>query len=270
MQSRFGVPEVLEFYGSTEGNVSLFNFDGKPGAIGRIPGYLRKEFDIRLAKYDQEAGELVRNTQGFCVEARPGEVGEAIGKIKDDARHSYTGYADRAASDRKVLRDVFDRGDAWFVTGDLMRQDSDGYLYFVDRIGDTFRWKGENVSTTEVAQRLAEAPGVLEATVYGVPVGDAEGKAGMASLVVDTDFDMTQLASHIDHELPSYARPLFVRLQKDLATTGTFKYRKVDLEADGFDTRRTRDPIWFRDVNGGWAKVTARLRDKLLAGEVKI
>ena len=270
MQSRFGIPEILEFYGSTEGNVSLFNFDGKPGAVGRIPGYLRKEFDIRLAKYDQETGELVRNAQGFCVEARPGEVGEAIGKIKEDARHAYSGYADRTASERKVLRDVFEKGDAWFVTGDLMRQDSDGYFYFVDRIGDTFRWKGENVSTTEVAQRLAEAPGVREATVYGVVVGDAEGKAGMASLVVGPDFDLAKLSEHIDHELPSYARPLFLRIQKDIATTGTFKYRKTDLEADGFDTRKTRDPIWFRDPQAGWVRVNAKLRDRITSGEIKL
>jgi fatty-acyl-CoA synthase len=270
MQSRFGVPEILEFYGSTEGNVSLFNFDGKPGAIGRIPGYLRKEFDIRLAKYDQETGELVRNPHGFCIETRPGETGEAIGKIRDDARHAYTGYVDRTASEKKVLRDVFEKGDAWFVTGDLMRQDNDGYLYFVDRIGDTFRWKGENVSTTEVAQRLAEAPGVLEATVYGVAMGDAEGKAGMASLVVGSDFDLVKLTEHIDHELPSYARPLFLRIQKDIATTGTFKYRKTDLEADGFDTRKTRDPIWFRDPQAGWVRVNGKLRDKIVSGEIKL
>jgi fatty-acyl-CoA synthase len=270
MQSRFGIPEILEFYGSTEGNVSLFNFDGKPGAIGRIPGYLRKDFDIRLAKYDQESGELARNTQGWCIECRPGEVGEAIGKIKDDARHAYTGYVDRSASERKVLRDVFEKGDAWFVTGDLMRQDSDGYLYFVDRIGDTFRWKGENVSTTEVAQRLAEAPGVLEATVFGVEVAETEGKAGMAALVVGEDFDLEKLSEHIDHELPSYARPVFLRIQKDLATTGTFKYTKTELEADGYDTRRTRDPIWFRDPKSGWVRMNARVREKLVSGEMKV
>jgi fatty-acyl-CoA synthase len=270
LQSRFHIPEILEFYGSTEGNVSLFNFDGKPGAIGRIPGYLRKDFDIRLARYDQEAGDLVRGVNGFCVEAKPGEVGQALGKIKDDARHAYSGYADKAASDSKILRNVFEKGDAWFMTGDLMRQDSEGYLYFIDRVGDTFRWKGENVSTTEVAERLATAPGVKEVTVYGVPVGGAEGKAGMASLVVDGDFDLNRLSDHIDHELPTYARPLFVRLQKDLSTTGTFKYRKTDLEADGYDTRKSRDPIWFNDPTAGWTKMTARLRDRISSGDVRL
>jgi fatty-acyl-CoA synthase len=270
MLSRFRVPEVLEFYGSTEGNVSLFNFDGKPGAIGRIPGYLRKEFDIRLAKWDLEAGDFQRNVAGFCIEAKGGEIGQALGKIKDDPRHAYSGYADKAASDSKIVRDVFEKGDAWFMTGDLMRQDGDGYLYFVDRLGDTFRWKGENVSTTEVAERLAEAPGVLEATVYGVVVGEAEGKAGMASLVVGPEFDLARVSEHIDHELPPYARPLFIRIQKDLSTTGTFKYRKSDLEADGFDTRKTRDPIWFNDPKAGWVKMTARLREKLEAGDVRL
>src|SRR5690606_14275833 len=114
--------------------------------------------------------EPVRAANGRCVECRPGEVGELVGLIKNDVRHDFSGYADKAASEKKILRDVFAPGDAWFRTGDLMRQDSDGYFYFVDRIGDTFRWKGENVSTAEVEQRLAEAPGVSEVIAYGVQV----------------------------------------------------------------------------------------------------
>ncbi|MBC6980383.1 long-chain-acyl-CoA synthetase [Caulobacter sp. 17J80-11] len=269
-QSRFAIPEILEFYGSTEGNVSLFNFDGRPGAVGRIPGYLRKKFDIRLVKFDMETEEPMRGANGLCVEARPGEIGEAIGLIGTDARHAYSGYADKAASEKKILRDVLTRGDAWFRTGDLMRQDSDGYFYFVDRVGDTFRWKGENVSTTEVAERLSEAPGVREVTVYGVPIEGMEGKAGMAALVVDDGFQIERLGAHMDSELPGYARPIFVRIQTDLETTGTFKYRKVDLAADGFDHTRTKDAIWFRDPEKGWVKMTARVREKLLKGEARV
>jgi fatty-acyl-CoA synthase len=268
-QSRFAIPEILEFYGSTEGNVSLFNFDARPGAIGRVPGYLRKRFNVRLVKFDVETEEPVRGANGLCLEARPGEIGEAIGLIGPDARHAYTGYADKAASEKKVLRDVFATGDAWFRTGDLMRQDSEGYFYFVDRIGDTFRWKGENVSTTEVAERLAGAPGVQEVTVYGVPVADLEGKAGMASLVVGEGFDIEALARHIDNELPSYARPVFVRLQKDLSTTGTFKYRKIDLMQDGFDPRKTKDPIYYRDPDKGFVKITARNLPRIESGAVR-
>ena len=268
-QARFAIPEILEFYGSTEGNVSLFNFDSRPGAIGRVPGYLKKRFNVRLVKLDPETEEPVRTGAGLCVECRPGEIGEAIGLIGADARHAYSGYADKAASEKKVLRDVFAKDDAWFRTGDLMRQDAEGYFYFVDRIGDTFRWKGENVSTTEVAERLAGAPGVLEVTVYGVPVADLEGKAGMASLVVGPEFDIARFAEHVDRELPPYARPCFVRLQKDLSTTGTFKYRKVDLVADGFDPKKTKDPMYFRDGDKGYVKITARNFAKLESGGVR-
>ena len=122
-QDRFGVPGILEFYGSTEGNVSMFNFDGKPGAIGRVPRYLQKNFAVRLVKFDVEAEQPVRGEDGLCVLVEPGEPGEAVGLIGADARHNYTGYADKAASDRKILRDVVQHGDAWFRTGDLMRQD---------------------------------------------------------------------------------------------------------------------------------------------------
>ncbi len=270
LQNRFHIPEILEFYGSTEGNVSLFNFDGKPGAIGRIPKYLRSRFNIRLVRFDLEAEEPVRGSNGLCQEARPGEIGEAIGEIKDDPRHAYSGYADKAASEKKVLRDVFAKGDSWFRTGDLMRQDHEGYFYFVDRVGDTYRWKGENVSTTEVAERLATAPGVAEVTVYGVEVPGNEGKAGMASLVVNPDFDITAFAAHAEHELPAYARPVFVRLQKDISTTGTFKYRKMDLVADGFDPKRSKDPLYFRDPDKGYVKITARNYPKLEAGTARL
>src|SRR5690606_29267269 len=130
----------------------------------------------------------VRGPDGLCQLVKPGEVGEALGKIGDDLRHSFSGYADKAASEKKILRDVFVRGDRWFRTGDLMRQDSAGYIYFVDRIGDTFRWKGENVSTAEVEQRLADAPGVQEVIAYGVPVPGQDGKACMVALILDGKF----------------------------------------------------------------------------------
>jgi fatty-acyl-CoA synthase len=268
-QQRFRIPDILEFYGSTEGNVSLFNFDGRPGAVGRIPPYLRKNFNVRLAKFDTDTNDEARNAQGYCIEAKPGEVGEALGEIKGDARRSYTGYADKAASAKKVLENAFQPGDAWFRTGDLMKQDHDGYFYFVDRIGDTFRWKGENVSTTEVADTLSAAPGVREITVYGVPVAGAEGKAGMAAIVGEPTFDVKAFADYADHMLASYARPLFVRLQKDITTTGTFKYKKTELSADGFDPKKTKDPIWYRDPEKGYLKVTPKVFQKLESGTMR-
>ena len=158
-QARFAIPQILEFYAATEGNVSLFNFDGKPGAVGRVPWFLKHRFPITIVRFDLEKRMPIRDAQGFCERAAPDEVGEAIGQILKDPGKSnmrFEGYADTAANASKVLRDVFKKGDAWFRTGDLMRQDKDGYFYFVDRIGDTFRWKGENVSTTEVAETHRE------------------------------------------------------------------------------------------------------------------
>ncbi len=255
-QQRFAIPQILEFYGSTEGNVSLFNFDGKQGSIGRVPKFLKKQINIRLVAFDVDTEMPVRNANGLVAEASVGEIGEAIGKIGDDIRHDFSGYADKAASEKKILTDVFQRGDRWFRTGDLMRQDSEGYFYFVDRIGDTFRWKGENVSTAEVEQRLADAPGVKEVIAYGVPVPGAEGKAGMVTLIVEGRFSAKDFAAYADEQLPFYARPAFVRLAKTLETTGTFKYRKVDLVADGYDPAKVDGQIFVRGGKTGYVKLT--------------
>ena len=270
VKQRFKIPEILEFYGSTEGNVSLFNFDGREGAVGRAPRYLRSRFNIRLIQFDVEAEKPIRGANGFCVECGPGQVGECIGRIGGDARAEYTGYVDKAASEKKVLHDVFQKGDAWFATGDLMRTDADGYLYFVDRIGDTFRWKGENVSTNEVAERLQAAPGVKQANVYGVAVEGAEGRAGMAALVVDETFDIKAFGAHVAQELPAYAQPLFVRILPAIETTGTFKMRKMDLVADGYDPGKVRGPLFFHDPKRGFVKVTKGVYEKITTGLVKV
>lgn len=271
MKTRFRIPEILEFYGSTEGNVSMFNFDGREGAIGRIPKWLRKRFNARLIQYDVETEEVVRGLDGLCVECGPGQVGQCVGLIGGaDARSEFSGYLDKAASEKKIIQNVFERGDAWFATGDLMRQDADGYFYFVDRIGDTFRWKGENVSTNEVAERLQAFPGVEQANVYGVAMEGAEGRAGMAALVVDGAFDPTAFGEYVARELPSYAQPVFVRLLPHLDTTGTFKIRKVDLVADGYDPVKVRGPLFFHDPKKGYVKVTKAVWDKLSTGAVKV
>jgi fatty-acyl-CoA synthase len=271
LKQRFHIAEILEFYGSTEGNVSMFNFDGREGAIGRVPRYLRKKFNIRLVQFDVEAEAPVRGVGGFCLEAGPGQVGECVGEINsNEARGEYTGYADKAASEKKVLHDVFEKGDRWFATGDLMKTDVDGYFYFVDRIGDTFRWKGENVSTTEVSERLSAAPGVKEANVYGVEVAGADGRAGMAGLVVGPEFDLVAFGELVGRELPVYAQPLFVRILPAIETTGTFKVRKLDLVADGFDPGKIKGPLYWRDPRKGYVKLTKATFDKLAAGALKL
>ncbi|RIK90028.1 MAG: hypothetical protein DCC71_25725 [Proteobacteria bacterium] len=228
-QRRFGIARIVEFYGATEGNVALVNFDGKVGAVGRLPGWLKSRMPTRLVRFDVESESHVRGPDGFCVECAPGEVGEAIGRIPDDPKSPigrFEGYTGAAETEKKILRDVFEQGDAWFRTGDLLRQDADGDLYFVDRIGDTFRWKGENVATTEVAECLAVFPGVAEANVYGVEVPGCEGRAGMAAIVADDALDLDALYAHLQDQLPRYAQPLFLRRVPAIEVTGTFKHRK--------------------------------------------
>jgi fatty-acyl-CoA synthase len=272
LQERFAIPQVLEFYGATEGNVSMFNFDGTVGAIGRIPKWLKKKVNARIVQFDIDTEQPIRGSNGLCIECGPGQVGECIGKIDaSDARTNFTGYADKAATEKKILHDVFEKGDAWFRTGDLMRRDEEGYIYFVDRIGDTFRWKGENVSTAEVAEQLAQADGVLEANVYGVPVAGQDGKAGMAALTVDETFDITTLYERVEANMPAYAQPMFIRLQRQIETTGTFKYRKVDLVEEGFDPSRTKDPIYFKSpLKKTYVKLTKATYAKLLEGGFKL
>ena len=270
-QARFNVPRIMEFYGSTEGNVSMFNFDGQPGAIGRVPPYLQRNFAVRLVRFDVEAEMPVRNADGLCVLCELGEAGEAVGLIQDDARHNYTGYADKAASERKILRDVLVKGDAWFRTGDLMRQDADGYFYFVDRIGDTFRWKGENVSTTEVAEVISRYPGVDEANVYGVKIGKFDGRAGMAAITPGDGFKIDGLRDYLNRELPSYARPLFIRIAPAIETTGTFKYRKVDLVRDGFDPAKVEQALYFDQPEASAYKpITPTLYAQIQDGAFKL
>jgi fatty-acyl-CoA synthase len=214
-KSRFRIPRILEYYASTEGNFSLYNCEGQPGAIGRIPSFLAHRLPVALLRFDVEGGEPTRNAGGFCENCAVDEVGEAVGLIPHDenARAGrFEGYADPEASQRKVLRNVFKSGDAWYRTGDLMRRDAAGFYYFVDRIGETYRWKGENVSTAEVLGALTAAPHVRDGVVYGVTVPDTDGRAGMAALVVGGEFDLTVFRAEVAARLPSYARPVFLRL----------------------------------------------------------
>ena len=194
-------------------------------------------------------------------------MGEAIGRIPDDPKDPvgrFEGYSDAEASEKKILHDVFKRGDAWYRTGDLLSCDEEGYYYFVDRIGDTFRWKGENVATSEV---LAVFDGVLDVNVYGVRVPGADGRAGMAALVCDGTFDLTRFYAYVSERLPSYARPLFLRMREQLETTATFKHRKVDLVRDGFDPAKVKEPLYFRDdAVGAYVALGPSLYEEIIEG----
>ena len=250
---RFSIPQILEFYAATEGNFSLYNVEGKVGAIGRIPPLLAHRFPAAIVRVDAEFGVPVRNADGLCVACSDNEVGEAIGRIgrAEDAGGRFEGYTNAAETEKKILRDVFARGDAWFRTGDLMRRDEGGFFHFVDRLGDTFRWKGENVATSEVNEAILDCPGVVDATTYGVVVEGADGRAGMAAIVTDNSFDLAEFADHLARRLPAYACPVFIRRRAALDNTETFKQKKQDLIRAGFDPRHVTDPLFFRDPKSG-------------------
>jgi fatty-acyl-CoA synthase len=273
-QERFRIPRILEYYASTEGNFSLYNCEGRVGAIGKIPSFLSHRLPVALLRFDVERGEPWRNADGFCERCAPDEAGEAVGLIPGagvDLAGRFEGYADPEATARKVLRNVFKEGDAWYRTGDLMRRDASGFYYFVDRVGETYRWKGENVSTAEVLTALTAVPGVVDGVVYGVAVPGADGRAGMAALVVEPDFDLAAFRSEAGRRLPAYARPVFLRLIEALEATGTFKPRKQELMQAGFDPARVKDRLYFDDARSqAYVPLDASLHAAIVAGAVRI
>jgi fatty-acyl-CoA synthase len=271
-QARFRIPRILEYYASTEGNFSLYNCEGKPGSIGRIPSFLSHRLPVALLRVAPDTGEPLRGAGGFCESSGVDQAGEAVGLIppEDSARVGrFEGYADAEASRSKVLRDVFKPGDAWYRTGDLMRRDAAGYYYFVDRLGESYRWKGENVSTAEVLGALTGAPHVLDGVVYGVPVPGTEGRAGMAALVVDEHFDLDVFRTHVVAQLPGYARPVFVRLVPVLEVTGTFKPRKLELARQAYDPAQVSDPLYVDDA-GRYVSLDRAVHAAIVAGRMRL
>ena len=248
---RFGDQfQVFEGWGSTESNTNTINVDNRIGSCGRIPFW--EKTNLRLARYDTDADDYVRDENGFLQHCKPGEVGEAIGMIidiPDVVGGRFEGYTSAEATEKKILRNVFKEGDAWWSSGDLLRYDEDGYCWFVDRMGDTFRWNSENVSTTEVTDALGDFPGLDAITIYGVKVEGAEGRAGMAALVMQPDvaFDPKAFWDFALERLPRYAAPHYLRIAATTDMTGNYKLRKVDLQRQGYDSAQVSDPLFVRD-----------------------
>jgi acyl-CoA synthetase (AMP-forming)/AMP-acid ligase II len=254
-QRRFSIPEIGEFYGATEGNAATFNhcvnYEGQ-GAIGRAGTLFLKARPMNIVKFDIENEEPIRNSQGFCIECDHNEPGELIAPIRKIQTASgevddFEGYTNKEATEKKVLRDVFSKGDSFFRTGDLIRRDSKGYFYFVDRIGDTFRWKGENVSTMEVSEVLSAYPGIVDANVYGVSVPGKDGRACMvaATLEEGAQLDPSKFATYCRANLPGYSIPVFIRFITDINLTGTFKHQKVEYRNEGCDPAKVKDDMWW-------------------------
>jgi fatty-acyl-CoA synthase len=267
-QSRFGVERIVEFYGATEGNHLLVNRDGKVGSCGRLLPIFRGPLDgLELVRFNVAAEGPVRGADGRCVRCAPGETGELLGRITRLPTERFDGYADPAATEAKILRDVFQPGDTWFRTGDLLRRDADGDFFFVDRIGDTFRWKGENVSTQAVAEALTGRGGTTLVVAYGVEVPGCEGRAGMVALVCGPDgFDPADLFAAARERLPPAARPVFARLCSSVDVTGTMKFRKVALSAAGY-ADAGGDAVYIRDDDRGrYRPLTAADLEAIAAG----
>jgi len=301
-QDRFGVPEVGEFYAATEGNAALFNWCTRKedrGAVGRMGPLAWAMGIMAMVRFDEETEEVVRDpATGLCLECGPGEKGELLGLIADgDPTRQFRGYyGNEEATNKKVLRGVKSRGDKWFRTGDLLVRDATGRFWFKDRIGDTFRWKGENVATTEVAEALGAYALLDEANVYGVEVPGADGRAGMAAVVLSPEsaarcpeavrpgkagpaarraedaaaaaeaIESSKLLASLRASLPPYAVPVFLRILPAMDTTGTFKHQKVRLRKEGADPTVVPDPVLVMDAKAGryvpltvegWAAITA-------------
>ncbi|XP_054868092.1 long-chain fatty acid transport protein 2 [Amphiprion ocellaris] len=270
--SRFGNIQIREFYASTEGNVGFINYAGKVGAIGRVNFLHRKLFPYILVKYDTERDEPIRDADGLCVEVPKGETGLLVSKITDIA--PFVGYAqNEEQTERKRLRNVLKKGDLYFNTGDLMRIDDENFIYFQDRVGDTFRWKGENVATTEVSDILTISECLKEANIYGVQVPGHEGRIGMAAVTVkrEAQFDGKKIYNHVVNYLPSYARPRFIRLQNAVEVTGTFKQMKVKLVEESFDPGRIQDPLYILDdKEKSYVPLTAQVYSSIMSGNIKL
>ncbi len=248
---RFGSHiHILEGWGSTESNCSLMNLDSTPGACGRIP--FKDKSILRLIQYDLENDEYLYDEQGFHLECGVDQPGEAVGCVhKGDGVFvsPFDGYTNTEESNKKLLLNVFEKGDCWFRSGDLLKHDAEDYYYFFDRMGDTFRWKGENVSTTEVAQQLTEYGDTELINVFGVKVTGCEGRAGMAALVMKeaTSFDQQRFYHCATEVLPHYAVPLFLRVSKEAELTANYKLKKVDLRNQGYDPSRFDDDLYVLD-----------------------
>lgn len=260
-QERFKIPLIREFYGATEGNAPLLNYEGRPGMIGTLRA------GQAIVRCDLETGEVIRNERGLCERVNAGETGLLLGRI--NALMRFDGYLDQKDTERKIIRNVFRRGDRFFNSGDLLTLHEDDWVSFADRVGDTYRWKGENVSTNEVAEVLNRAPGVLDSIVYGVAVPGADGKIGMASLSVEAGFEPDALARYVQERLAGYQRPYFVRLDSTIRTTATMKHQKTEYRAEGFDPSRVSAPL-FVLKDGHYVPLGAELYRRILSGKLSI
>jgi solute carrier family 27 fatty acid transporter 1/4 len=270
--NRFNIPKVAEFYGATEGNCNMTNFDGHPGAIGFFPAFTRFIMPVALVRVDENTGELLRDPKtGLAIECKPGELGELVAGIqRGHPVRDFPGYTDQESSNKKILRDVFKKGDYVFRAGDVMVKDELEYYYFRDRVGDTFRWKGENVSTMEVEAVVAGFCDNKDVAVYGVQIPGTDGRAGMAAIAdPEGAVDLTVLANGLKASLPAYARPVFIRIIEKMELTGTFKLKKVDLQKDGINVDAVKDKLFILQGDT-YVPLDKETHSKVMSGQQRL
>lgn len=275
-QLRFGIDVIIEFYGATEGtagfNNTLWLDDLQKGdrtgygAVGKP-----EDPNIVFCKFDVDQDELIRGSDGFCSRVAVDEPGEMLVKVTPGTQ--FAGYTNKDATQKKLITDVFEKGDMYTRTGDLLKADAQGFVYFVDRIGDTFRWKGENVSTAEVATELARYPGVDEVNVYGVQIPNStDGRAGCVALVMpDTsEENLDRFYKHASSSLPSYSVPVFLRVLPQMQITGTFKHQKVQLRNEGIDLEKIApDPLFVLE-NGKYRRVDQAMYQRVIGLQARL
>ncbi|XP_073987988.1 long-chain fatty acid transport protein 4-like isoform X3 [Rhodnius prolixus] len=269
---RFNIPKVGEFYGATEGNANIANIDNTIGAIGFVSRIIPSVYPISIIKVDPSTGEPLRNADGLCITCKPGEPGVFIGKIiPSNPARAFLGYVNEKESEKKIVYDVSKKGDSAFLSGDIIVADEFGYLYFKDRTGDTFRWKGENVSTSEVEGIVSNLVDFKDCVVYGVEVPGSEGRAGMAAIVdKENSINLNKLTDGIKKALPSYARPMFLRILNEVEMTGTYKMKKLDLQKEGFDPSLIRDKLYYSSPSGCYEPLTQDVYTQLKTGKIRL
>ena len=262
-KERFGIVQIAEFYASSEGNIAFFNVFNVDATMGfTVTSYA-------IVEYDQENDCPVLDRKGFMKKVSTNGVGLLLGEISD--RYPFDGYTEKSKTESAVMRNVFRKGDAWFNTGDLVRDMGFFHTQFVDRLGDTFRWKSENVSTTEVEGIINQFPGIAESIVYGVQIPHYPGRAGMANLILEEDvikIDLEEFYKFIQTELPTYAIPIFLRISRQTETTSTFKYKKNALKEDGFDCDKIEKEVYVL-MNKKYVSVNTKVKNEISDGKYK-
>lgn len=262
-KDRFHIEQISEFYASSEGNIAFFNVFNVDSTMGfSITSYA-------IVEYDKEKESPVYDRRGFMKKINPNGTGLLLGEISK--RYPFDGYTEKSKTEKSILRNVFKKGDAWFNTGDLVRDMGFFHTQFVDRLGDTFRWKGENVSTIEVEGIISQYDGIAECIVYGVEIPDNSGRAGMANIVLEeahNKLDLVEFHRFLSEELPSYAVPLFLRISSDTETTTTFKHKKHTLKEEGYDCDKTGRDVYAL-IDKKYTRVTQKIRDAINAGKFR-